>query len=235
MNSSANARCTSSLVHLPLEVLLSKPGSRMRHCSHGLCTRQANDNIEGSKAAYCKQHAAADMVDVVSRRCARIPCTRQPTFNTKGSKDVAYCREHAAEDMVDVLRRQCSHHPCSRRPSCGLLADGVSTVCIRHKGDLVGSPVINFNSECKVKGCKKLVKWGPRGQQPTHCPHHGPLQEGLIRTVGTDRIKGTTRTSSSHVFSKCINNEDGRAAVKRTRYTMPWAVTPFAAEAHYTL
>ena len=69
------------------------------------------------------------------------------------------------------------------------MTDGSATTCGRHKADLLGSPVVDFEATCNVACCKKKALWGIDGQQPSHCLDHGPLQEGLTRTVGTDRIQ----------------------------------------------
>ncbi|CAM9748992.1 unnamed protein product, partial [Laminaria digitata] len=68
--------------------------------------------------------------------------------------------------------------------------------CTRHKGDLQAGPVIYFAARCKISGCKKVSRWGLAGKQPTHCPHHGRLEDGLVRTVRDGRGKNNIRSSS---------------------------------------
>ena len=163
---------------------------RNKLCSHESCTRYPGFNVEGSKrGAYCRRHALDGMVDVISQRCSHDTCTRGPYFNVEGSKKGAYCSRHAETGMVDVRNKRCSHSSCLKRPSWGVLTDGTATTCGLHKS-LLGSPVVNFEATCKVVCCKKKSRWGVHGKQPTHCLDHGPLQEGLVRTVGMDRTKG---------------------------------------------
>ena len=163
-------------------------------------------------------------------RCSHDSCTRQASFNVEGSKKAAYCKQHAKDGMVDVRHKRCSHDSCTRHPLWGVLADGVATVCAYHKSDLLDGPVINFAVSCKAVGCGKSSKWGLGGKQPTHCPDHGPLEEGLVRTVGTARSKGVSGRSSSRGLRKCLNSEDGGTASKRARRAMPRTVNPVAAE-----
>ena len=181
---------------------------RGKLCSHNSCTRYPVFNFEGSKTAeYCSRHALDTMVDIVSKRCSHDSCTRGACFNVEGSKTGAYCGRHAETGMVDVRNKRCSHSSCAKRPSWGFVSDGTPTTCSRHKGDLLGSPAINFAATCKVASCKKQSRWGPDGKQPTHCLDHGPLQEGLVRTVGTDRTKGgySRRPSYRAVRAPCIS------------------------------
>ena len=164
---------------------------RSLRCSHDSCATRATFNVEGSKtAAYCRQHAGDNMVDVRNKRCSHDSCTRGPCFNFEGSKKGAFCSQHAETGMVDVRNKRCSHSSCAKRPAWGVGTDGTATSCSRHKSDLVGSPVINFEATCKVACCKNKTRWGLDGKQPTHCLYHGPLQDGLVRTVGRDRTKG---------------------------------------------
>ena len=164
---------------------------RTKRCSNESCTKYPSFNVEGSKSpVYCRQHASDSMVDVVTKRCSHDSCTRAPCFNLEGSKKGAYCSQHAKIGMVDVRNKRCSHKSCLRRPSWGVVTDGTATTCGRHKGDLLGSQAVNFESACKVARCKKRSRWGLDGKQPTHCPDHGPLQEGLVCTVWTDRAQG---------------------------------------------
>lgn len=59
------------------------------------------------------------------------------------------------------------------------------TACLRHKSDIVGSPVIKLKLKCKVAQCSKVSRRGLRGKQPTYCRDPGPFKDGLVRTVGT--------------------------------------------------
>lgn len=94
-----------------------------------------------------------------------------------------YCKKHAGDGIVNVLILRCCHDPCVKRPGFGALSDGTAFVCGIHRGDIVGSPAINFRALCKVAGCRKISKWGLGGKQPSDCPGHGPLEDGLVCTV----------------------------------------------------
>ena len=100
--------------------------------------------------------------------------------------------------MVDVRSKRCSHGACLKRPSWGFVSEGTPTACGRHKSDLSGSPVINFMVPCKVVCCKKVSRWGIGGKQPTYCLVHGPLQAGLVRTVGVDSPQGSNSHNPSY-------------------------------------
>ena len=136
-------------------------------------------------------------MDVANKRCSHAFCTKGPSFNVAGKK-AAYCSLHAKTDMVNVRTKRCSHNSCLQRAKWGFLTDGTATTCGRHMGDLSGSPVVNVMAACKVVGCKKRSRWGVDGKQPTHCLDHGPLQEGLVRTVGRDSAPGANSRSPSY-------------------------------------
>ena len=180
------------------------------------------------------------MVDVVSRRCLRDGCTRVPSFNVKGRKPALYCMQHASGGMVNTVRKRrsnepgkkrqkinseggckgdslatrCSHTSCVGQSSWGTLTDGAATVCGRHKGDILGTPVVNFRARCKVARCGKLSSWGLGGEQPTHCPDHGPLVDGFLCTVAvgkthstgapSDLFDGAVTRPSSSVKTECL-------------------------------
>ncbi|CAN0479868.1 unnamed protein product, partial [Scytosiphon promiscuus] len=115
------------------------------------------------------------------KRCLHDSCAKGPSFNVEGSKMAAYCKQHADQGMVNVSSKRCSHSLCTRQPTWGLLIDSAA------KGDILGSPVINFKQRCKAKDCMSVSRWGLNGLQPTHCRNHGPLEVGLVCTVGRAR------------------------------------------------
>ncbi|CAN0219773.1 unnamed protein product [Laminaria digitata] len=184
---------------------------RSRLCSNESCTTRPSFNIKGSKTgAYCRQHAEDGMVNVNGKRCSHDSCSKEPSFNVKDRNTSAYCKENAEDDMVNVRTKRCSHTSCLKRPGWGVLTDGVATSCLRHKGDIVSGPVINFRRLCKTAGCKSESRWGFDGTQPTHCRKHGPLQVGLVCTVGGARSKssgspsyGAVRGPSFRVKTEC--------------------------------
>ena len=170
-----------------------------RRCTNGSCTRRPSFNVEGRKtAAYCSQHALDSLVDIIHTRCSYDSCTRKPCFNVEGSKKGAYCSQHAQTGMVDVLHKRCSHSSCLQRQASGLVTDGTTTACSRHTSHFLGSPVVNFAATCKVECCKKHLCWGLDRRQAIHCLGHGPLEEGLVRTAGTDSTQGANTRSPSY-------------------------------------
>lgn len=85
------------------------------------------------------------MIDVIRRRCLHDSCTTEPSFNVEGSKSAAYCKQHVGNGMVKVTHtRRCSNGSCTKQPGWGVLADMSGSLCGYHKGDIAGSPVINF-------------------------------------------------------------------------------------------
>ena len=137
------------------------------------------------------------MVDVRHKICLHSSCTAQPRFNVVGSKRAAFCKQHAENGMVKVGRKTCVHRFCTRPPTWGMLFDEDATACSRHTVVDPGGLVINFAAVCKVGGCSRTAKWGPYGKQPTHCPDHGPLTDGLVCTIGIGRVKRSTCPSPS--------------------------------------
>ncbi|CAM9668824.1 unnamed protein product [Laminaria digitata] len=97
-------------------------------------------------------------------------------------------------------------------PQWGVLPDDSASVCARHKSDLRAGPVINFRARCNMVGCQKSSRWGLDGKPPTHCPDHGRLTDGLVRTVGRARSTtphgissyGALRGVSVHVKAQCL-------------------------------
>lgn len=144
----------------------------------------------------------------VQGRCSHESCTTRPSFNVVGSKKALYCKKHAEHGMVDVKNTTCAHDPCTSTPRWGILHDGYPSVCTRHKINISADLVIDFKLRCKVAGCKLLARWGLSATQPTHCPDHGRVLDGLSRTVGADR-KLNSLSNSSH-----SSQRDGPLTVK---------------------
>lgn len=167
---------------------------RNKRCARAFCTNRPYCNVEGSKkAAYCRQHVEGHMVNVSSRRCSYGSCRKQTSFNDDGSKTATRCKQHAVGGMVNIRARRCSHDSCVEPPAWGVLTYSTATVCFRHKSDILGGPVINFKARCRVPNCSNVSRWGLDGKWPTHCCVHGPLEVGLVCTVGA-----TGSNMSSH-------------------------------------
>ena len=136
------------------------------------------------------------MVDVRSRRCSHGTCTKVPSFNVLGSKTGVYCKQHADNYMLDVRSKHCSHHSCTGWPRWGVISDCSGSVCSQHKNSLPAGLVVDFKQRCEVTGCRAVARWGIAETQPTHCPAHGRLREGLSCTVGSDPTRNTSSSSS---------------------------------------
>ena len=183
-----------------------------RCCSLGSCTERPTVNFRGSKTAvYCKQHSQEALGGALMKHCAHGTCSTMPSFNVEGSLRGAYCRRHAGDGMVEINGKRCLHNSCTKRPSWGVLADGVAVSCDRQYDLISGDPVVNFRIKCKSAGCAKISQWGLAERAPTHCPEYGPLNDGLVCTVGTARGKSScprptyraVRYQSLHVKAEC--------------------------------
>ncbi|CAM9629960.1 unnamed protein product [Laminaria digitata] len=175
-----------------------------RRCSHDSCRMYSSFNVKGSKTAvYCKKHACDGVVDVRRKNCLHNSCTRRPSFSIDSGKIGVYCKQHTNGGMLkatpNIIRKRCLHSSCMTRPWWGVLSQSTPTACALHKTLLVGlpgGPVICFGATCAFTGCKKLSRWGLDGEQPTHCPEHGPLEDGLTCTVRTARKKSNRSMNS---------------------------------------
>lgn len=193
------------------------------------CRTQPSFNYEGRKTPmFCRAHAEESMINVINKRCTHAEgCTKRPCFNFKGSQTGVYCRQHAEESMVDVMKKRCTHADgCTNYPSWGYWADGKTSVCTSHKGDLADGLPINFNQQCSVAGvkrCKRRVKWGVDGEQPSHCDMHGAEKatEGLVRVPRGRRASATSSSSRTASASRCATGSEGgirgEGGVKRAR------------------
>ena len=166
-----------------------------KRCSNASCTKQQSFNFKGNNtAAYCKKPAVDGMVNVRRRRFTYFSRRREPCHDVEGSKAAAYGKQHTDDGMVNANVMRCIRDSCLKRSEGRVLTDGESTACLRHKGDMLGSPVINFSVKCKVVGCKSMSGSGLDGKQPTHCRDHGPLKHRLICTVRRARSKKRGRS-----------------------------------------
>ena len=184
-----------------------------KRCSYGSCTKRSSFNFAGSKKpAYCEQHATDGMVNVRRSRFPYDSCKRKPSLDAEGSEAAAYGQNHTDDAMVNANVRRCTHDSYRKRSGWGVLADGEATACVRHKGEIVGSPMINFGVECNLADYQNVSRWGFDGVQPSHCRDHGPLKGGLVCTVGRARSKNGDRDPSYcekrgpsfHVKCECL-------------------------------
>ena len=124
----------------------------------------------------------------------------------------ALCKLHADNSMLNVGTKRCIHISCLTGPGWDVLTDSDAMACLRHKGDLLGGPVIDFTAKCRVAGCRRVSRWGENEKQLTHCCGHGPLTGGLAYTVARARSKTSSRNPSTgalrgpsfHVKTECL-------------------------------
>jgi hypothetical protein len=116
---------TGSTEEAPLEDIEERRGvprraARGRQCEHPGCTTRPSYGPPGStKGQWCREHASAECVDVVSKRCKHPGCTTHPSYGPPGSNNRQWCREHAPADCVDVASKRCKHPGCTTHPSYG--------------------------------------------------------------------------------------------------------------------
>lgn len=167
-------------------------------CVRRFCTKAPIFSVNSStKSAYCGEHAEKSVIATRDRRCSHSSCPIKPSYNVKGSERPMYCKKHAERGMVILHRERCVYDTCTRVRCWGLLTKGSATVCSRHKGEISGGHVINFRLECKAADCRTFSRWGPSGEQPTHCNTHGPFQDGFVHCVAMSAGK------RSRVISDC--------------------------------
>ena len=99
----------------------------MTICKHPECEKQANYNVNGLKARWCKTHKTAEMINVMSKKC---PCGTIPSFNYLGELKGICCVECKTPEMVNVKHKLC---PCGTRPSFNLPGETVGICCIECK------------------------------------------------------------------------------------------------------
>ena len=139
------------------------------------------------------------MVDRCHRRFSHDSCAKPTTFIVQGIKPTVYCKTHAADGLVGVKRpRRCSNISCARQPAWCLLTDDTASVYPSDMSYILGGPAVNLRAKFNAAGCWKLSIAGLRGEQPTHCRDHGPVEDGLVCTDGSARRKISSPRPSSH-------------------------------------
>ncbi len=102
------------------------PGLFRTYRSCRQCDTVASYNVPSEmRAVCCKQHATDDMVDVVSRRCARVGCPSQPSYWQKDDPSKRmYCAEHRLPNMVRrwPRKRKPTRTKCQHCPSMATMA-----------------------------------------------------------------------------------------------------------------
>ena len=157
---STNDRCTyvspkaSACVFVPLwaaqGVPLFRPATRMRRCHYHDCQMTATNNVKaGSKrpvycmihvegsmtSTYLKPHALDAVVNVRSKLCSHVSCTKRLRYNAVGGKKPAFCKQHTEDSVVDAPSKRCFYDSCTKHPSFNLIGSKTAAYCKKHADD----------------------------------------------------------------------------------------------------
>jgi len=117
-------------------------------CKHPGCTKNPNYAAEGAtKALFCKPHAAAGMVDVVSKRCQHPGCATRPGYGTPGLPP-SRCAPHRLKGMIRNSNARCGR--CREPAFWG--TNWIPRSCDAHKQpddvNYVERPCVSCNLTC---------------------------------------------------------------------------------------
>eukprot|EP00752_Nemacystus_decipiens_P010947 g9729.t1 len=130
----------------------------------------------GGKVEYCLGHAEVGMVNVVSKRCTHLGCTKRPSFGVTGGK-AGRCRAHAEDGMVNLISKTCTHLGCTKQPIYGV-AGGKAEYCRAHAEN---GMVDVINKRCTHLGCNKVRLYGMAGGKAKYCRDHAEV--GMVNVV----------------------------------------------------
>jgi hypothetical protein len=114
------------------------------------------------------------MINVISKRCQKEGCNKQPTFNFEGEIQVKYCKEHAEDGMIDMKHKSCQKEGCNTRPSYGYCGQ-VPIFCAKHRDLHTDKNLLYKQPKRKCIGndeedCKSIAEYGKT--EPIHCLDH---------------------------------------------------------------
>lgn len=153
------------------------------------------------------------MIDVVSRGCAHVVCTQQPKYNCqatrRGVPQETRGGVHGGHD------EQVRHPQCTgpKSPKTAVLIERVGAT---YNGDFTEGLAINFDHWRKVadvKGCRRLVQWGVRDEQPTLCGEHGARRASNYR--GTEVRRRFPEGTQNEIPPNSAERVGGRVGRKR--------------------
>ena len=136
----------------------------MKICKHPECEKQANYNVHGLKARWCKTHKTAEMINVMSKKC---PCGTIPSFNYLGELKGICCIECKTPEMVNVKHKLC---PCGTRPSFNLPGETLGICCV----------------DCKMPGMVNGAGKRCPGYNGVKCPGNYHLVPGCQYCLSCD-------------------------------------------------
>lgn len=77
------------------------------------------------------------MVNVVSKRCSKDSCQRQPNFGFEGSTTVFYCRQHAEDGMVNVRKKRVPRGSGTIKPAFNVVGSKTPVYRKHHAEDAI--------------------------------------------------------------------------------------------------
>jgi hypothetical protein len=129
------------------------------------------------------------MVNVKSKKCEQIGCTKQPAFNTKGESRGRFCADHKEPNMVDVKSKKCEIDGCTKHPVFNMERETKARFCLAHKQD---GMVDVKNKQCEHDGCTTRPSYNVEGKA-RFCADH--KQDGMVdvKSKTCEQIGCTTR------------------------------------------
>ena len=150
-----------------LHHVMSCPKRRHTTCVESGCKKYAAFALAGHGARWCRGHAAAGAVDVLSKRCLEAGCDVRASYGMSGGV-AQYCVKHAGEGMVDVVNKRCLEAGCDVRASYGV-AGGAAEYCVKHAGEAMVDVVTR---RCLEAGCDVIPSYGVAGGAAEYCAKH---------------------------------------------------------------
>ena len=149
-----------------------------RVCEHEECQKQSVFALEGeTRGRWCKTHAPAEALNIVSKRCEHEGCQKQPAFALEGETKGRWCKTHAPAEALDVKTTRCEHEGCQTRACYGYPGRGLSR-CGKREHRLPGM-VKQPGKRCAVKGCSQPAIFGVTA--PINCSaHRGKDERNLV-------------------------------------------------------
>ena len=135
------------------------------------------------------------MVNVLSKRCGKDGCKKQPRYNIEGKTKGLYCFMHKMIGMIDVVSKTCIEDGCKTQPFYNIEGKLTGLYCNIHKKDKM---VDVKNKRCIEYGCKIMPNFNIEGEtKGLYCATH--KKEGMINVI--------VRTCKTYLCSTQINNK----------------------------
>jgi len=105
---------------------------------------------------------------VKTKKCEHDECTKQSSYNTKGSK-ARFCAEHKKDGMVNVRSKQCEHDGCTIHPNFNIKGSKCGRFCAEHKQN---NMIDVKNKRCEHNECTKRPSFDITGGKGRFCELH---------------------------------------------------------------